>query len=341
LVVSWIPCNTKLERYVANRQEDLPLSTLASRLLALPADDRAALIADVAGPLVADGSYKRYFDQWEDAGFHVTPNHFYEPIPDRHTLTDSLLERYHPMPGVDMREEHQIHLLTNIFPRFAAEYNTFPEYPVDALWRYSWHNDFFGVLDASIAYSFVRLLRPRRIVELGSGWSTLAIAEAVRLSESPVEYTVADPYPNAVVQAGVPGVTRLLTVPAERVELNIFRALDDGDILFIDTSHVVKTGGEVVYLFLEVLPQLKPGVMIHIHDIFLPKDYPSEWLRVRKQFWTEQYLLQAFLAFNSAFEVWFSVIDMVLKHLDLVDHTFPLYRSQWGGASFWIRRASA
>jgi hypothetical protein len=119
--------------------------------------------------------------------------------------------------------------------------------------------------------------------------------------------------------------------------MTVFERLEAGDILFIDSSHVVKTGSDVNYLFLEVLPRLKPGVVIHVHDIFLPHEFPKAWVMDLHLFWTEQYLLQAFLTHNAEFEVLFANAYMGARHQTEMQRTFP--RSQWwGGGSFWLRR---
>ena len=109
------------------------------------------------------------------------------------------------------------------------------------------------------------------------------------------------------------------------------------DILFIDSSHVAQIGSDVTYLFLEIIPRLHPGVVVHIHDIFLPMEMRKEWVLDEMRFWTEQYLLQAFLAFNREFEVLMANSYLGLYHVDVLRATFP--RSPWwGGGSFWMRR---
>ena len=127
----------------------------------------------------------------------------------------------------------------------------------------------------------------------------------------------------------------------QAVPLDVFARLGDGDILFIDSSHVARCGGDVPFLFLEVLPRLNRGVIVHVHDIFFPKEYPEEWLRQKFLFWNEQYLLQAFLAFNAAYEVVLSTSYLFHAYPDEVKATFP--RSPWWGAggSFWMRRTGA
>ena len=123
----------------------------------------------------------------------------------------------------------------------------------------------------------------------------------------------------------------------EDLDLEFFSQLDSGDILFIDSSHTVKIGGDVNYLFLEVLPRLKPGVIVHVHDIFLPFDYRRDWVMDELRFWTEQYLLQAFLSFNSEFEVLMANGYLAHRYVEDLKATF-VNSPWWGGGSFWIRR---
>jgi hypothetical protein len=138
----------------------------------------------------------------------------------------------------------------------------------------------------------------------------------------------------------------LIEKKVEDIDLEFFSQLDSGDILFIDSSHTVKIGGDVNYLFLEVLPRLKPGVIVHVHDIFLPFDYRRDWVMDEFRFWSEQYLLQAFLSFNAEFEVLMCNSYLGLYYLEDLKSTFP--NSPWwadtrigvprGGGSFWMRR---
>jgi hypothetical protein len=123
------------------------------------------------------------------------------------------------------------------------------------------------------------------------------------------------------------------------IDLAVFRGLAPGDVLFIDSSHVHKLGSDVQYAFSRILPELRPGVYVHFHDIFLPSEYPEDWVRHRRLFWNEQHILENFLAFNTAFEVIWSGSYMHLHHSDHLVEAFPTYRpeSNWPG-SFWIRR---
>ena len=154
-----------------------------------------------------------------------------------------------------------------------------------------------------------------------------------------LDFTCIEPYPPDFLGDGIDGISRLIVSPVEQVPLDKFLELGAGDFLFIDTSHTVKTGGDVVFLLQEVLPRLADGVVVHIHDIFLPWDYPQEWVLVGRA-WNEQYAVRSFLAFNSAFEILVGVAWMSQFRPDVLAQVLPDYPAGYsdGGGSFWIRR---
>jgi len=302
-------------------------------------DELARLLAEIlpvyaAGPVAA-----KYFRLWEEHGLHLTPVHFYQPIPDTRSLPDALWEKPSELPGIDMNEAKQLELLRDVFPRFRAEYDLIPTDPTGTPHEFYLKNGAFEGTDALVLYCMVRHSRPRLILEVGSGFSSLLSAQAA-LQNGNTELICIEPYPDDVLTRGFPGLTAVIPKKVQDVELSSFERLDDGDILFIDSSHVVKIGGDVNYLFLEVLPRLRPGVVVHVHDIFLPEEFPKAWIQDLHLFWTEQYLLQAFLTYNSEFEVLFANAYMGLKHVTEMQETFP--RSPWWrGGSFWMRRKVA
>ena len=137
-----------------------------------------------------------------------------------------------------------------------------------------------------------------------------------------LELVAFEPYPSEVRRAGFPGLTRLEPVKAQDIPRSEFARLEAGDILFIDSSHVLKVGSDVQVEILEILPRLKPGVVVHFHYIFLPAEYPKAWIQEHHRFWTEQYALQAFLTFNDRFEVLWGGSFMHLKHPDRLREAF-------------------
>jgi Methyltransferase domain len=281
----------------------------------------------------------RLFPLWEAHGFHLTPVHFYSAIPDVSALPEATFREPRGLAGLDMNEAKQLQLLRDQFPRYKAEYDAFPRDPTPRPYDYYLNQFMFRSGDAEILHCMVRHFAPRRMIEIGSGFSTLISAAAIRQNQTlgrPCELTAIEPYPNPTLRQGVPGLTRLISTPVQQVPLEVFQELAENDILFIDSSHVVKIGSDVVYEFLEILPRLAKGVLVHVHDIFLPHEYPETWVRQEARFWTEQYLLHAFMLFNSKFEVLLAANYLATRHGQLFRQTFANFDGGWPG-SFWIR----
>jgi len=186
----------------------------------------------------------------------------------------------------------------------------------------------------------LRYLKPREMIEVGSGFSSLVTVRVNReCFNGSMQFTCIEPYPRGFLLAGVTGITDLIVEKVEDVPLSRFETLDAGDVLFIDTSHTVRTGGDVVWLFGQVLPRLRSGVHVHIHDVFLPGDYPEQWVR-EGWGWNENYLVEAFLQFNSGFQVVLGA-QWALQHArQEVDIACPefLEHAANGGGSLWLRR---
>jgi predicted O-methyltransferase YrrM len=285
----------------------------------------------------------RLFSVFERRGYHITPNHFYQPIPDTGTLPPSLWIKSSELVGVELREAEQLALLERFAGKYRAEYEALPRTPTAVPHEFYLRNDAFGTVDAEVLYCMVREYAPRRLFEIGSGFSTRLSAQACRVNAERLgvacELVAFEPYPGEVLRAGFPGLTRLEPVKAQDIPLSEFERLEANDILFIDSSHVLKVGSDVQVELLEILPRLRPGVVVHFHDIFLPAEYPKPWILEYRLFWTEQYALQAFLTFNDRFEVLWGGSFMHLKHPERLREAFPSYREAagWPG-SFWIRR---
>ena len=278
------------------------------------------------------------FRRWERRGFHVTPVHFYKPIPDTQSLPDTLWKQPSGLPGIQMNESAQLELLRKDFPRFRNEYEQLPTRSSGKESRFYVNNTLFGGVDALVAYCMVRHFQPRLVIEVGSGFSSLVLGEAAQKNKSS-ELICIEPFPRKFLREGFPGLRSLIEKKVQDIELEFFLQLESGDVLFIDSSHTVKIGSDVNYLFLEVLPRLRPGVIVHVHDIFLPFEYRRDWVLDELRFWNEQYLLQAFLQFNSEFEV--LMANSYLNHYYQEDlkAAFPIL-DLWLGGSFWMRRKS-
>jgi SAM-dependent methyltransferase len=277
-----------------------------------------------------------YFRLLEEKGIHLLPVDHYQPIPDTRRLGDDLwdVEPRETLPGVDLNTKGQLELLTKRFPKFRDEYDAFSTGDSSEA-GFSLGNPEFSGTDALAYYCMVRTFSPARIIETSPGPFTMVAIEAARRNKPSPVISVAPQTRDSVVQeAGV---------EMERVDemgIQVFQALGENDILFLDSSHVSRIGGDVNYLYLKVLPKLKPGVIVHVRDIFLPYEYPKQWVLGEKRFWNEQYLLHAFLAFNSDWEVLLANNYLAWHFSDAMKKTFPK-SPWWGGGSFWMRRRPA
>ena len=287
---------------------------------------------------------KKSFPIWQRMGFHVTLNHFYEPVPDTRTLKDELWLKHDDMVGLEINEEGQINLLSQFSSYFKDEYESFPRNKPSVSYQYYVNNGAFGPVDGEILYCIIRHFKPRKIFEIGSGNSTYLAAQAVLKNKKEdgheCELVAFEPYPTDILKSGFPGLSKLVPTKIQDVPLSKFNELKENDILFIDSSHILKIGSDVQYEYLKILPRLNKGVIVHVHDIFLPAEYRREWVLNDYRFYTEQYLLQAFLAFNSAFEVlWGGGSYIHLRHPEKLEKAFSSYNrtSVWPG-SFWTRR---
>ena len=287
-------------------------------------------------PRCLNATFPEMFRRWERRGFHVTPVHFYKPIPDTQSLPEKLWEQPSELPGIEMNESTQLELLRRQIPKFRAEYEQFPiTLPENGSGFYV-NNNLFGGVDALIAYCVVRHFQPRLIIEVGSGFSSLVVAQAAEKNKNSGLICI-EPFPRDFLREGFPGLRSLIEKKVQDIDLDFFSQLESGDILFIDSSHTVKIGSDVNYLFLEVLPRLRPGVIVHVHDIFLPLEYRRDWVLDELRFWNEQYLLQAFLEFNSEFEVLLATSYLNHYHKADLKAAFPGL-DWWEGGSFWMRR---
>jgi hypothetical protein len=278
---------------------------------------------------------RKLFQDWEQHGFHVTPVHFGQPIPDTRSLPDALWREPSKLVGIEMNEPAQLELLRG-FSRFREEYQRFPTGSAQEQNRFYIGNGLFDGVDALVAYCMVRHFQPQLVIEVGSGFSSLVLGDAAAKNGSAPLLCI-EPFPREFLRTGFPGLQSLVEKNVQEIDLEFFSNLNSNDILFIDSSHTVKIGGDVNYLFLEVLPRLKPGVIVQVHDIFLPFEYRRDWVLDEFRFWNEQYLLQAFLTFNPEFEVLLANYYLSEFHQEQLKAVFPDL-ARWVGGSFWMRR---
>ncbi|HEX5965973.1 MAG TPA: class I SAM-dependent methyltransferase [Pyrinomonadaceae bacterium] len=268
-------------------------------------------------------SHPEIVDNW---GYHIRPIHYYEPIPDFNAITSEQLERRREFRAIDFRWEQQLKSLREL-----ASYRN----ELEQLDNNDFENDYFAGFDAAVYYALIRHLRPRRVIEIGSGYSTRFAHKALTQNSDGATLTCIEPNPDRL--NGLAPRIELIQKRVEEIDVDFFTQLEANDILFIDSSHTVKFGSDVCYEFLDVLPVLRPGVWVHVHDIFFPHDYPAEWILKRRLALNEQYLLEAFLSFNREFEVALANHWLTLDHPDAVN---KLWASKTVSSSFWFYRKS-
>ena len=300
----------------------------------------AALAASIAKLQWRGGPEKlpRSFRAWNERGMLPIPFHYYHPVFDPEVLPKSVWTRQSSLPGIDLQVDRQLELISKF--RYEDELR---EFPLQGSPRTGFYylNHMFGPGDADALYSIIRHLKPKRMIEIGSGCSTLLAKAALhrnRLEGHDSEHICIEPYPDTWLEQLE--LTRLIQKPVENIEPEFFGQLGPNDILFIDSSHVLRIGGDVQFEYLEYLRRLRPGVFVHMHDIFLPFEYPLSWVRDKKWFWTEQHILQAFLAFNSAFEIVLALSYLQAHHREELERATPLLAEHPSTrpGSFWIRR---
>jgi SAM-dependent methyltransferase len=300
----------------------------------------AALQAEVASlraELAAQGGSPgaKRFLTW------VAPGHFYSPVPDQVEIdrdADRLFSPRRSLTGVDLREGEQLSLFGELAR--LARGAPLPTEP-NGTSRYWTENENYGVGDALVFQSMLRHLRPRRYLEVGSGWTTaLALDTSERFLDGELSVTAVEPYPD-LLRARLRDGDRveILETPVQSVPLARFQELEANDVLFIDSSHVLKTGSDVHFLYTSVLPVLAEGVYVHLHDMFWPFEYLRHWIEEGRA-WNELYLVHAFLLFNDTYQVVLFNTWLADQHRELIQKELPAMLENPGGA-LWLRRGSS
>jgi hypothetical protein len=285
------------------------------------------------------GAYRLLRRAGERVGLQVVRKSFYSPIPDLQALPPDLWARRSALRGIRFDLDAQLAWIERELAGAVREFAP-SEAPTGRRGEYTLANDSYGRVGADILHGVVRGLRPRLIVELGSGWSTLVMASAAarnRAEGARTELRTFDPFPR-LVPPDLPGLASLERVSAQDVPLEVFTSLTAGDVLFVDTTHTVKLGSDVNRIVLDILPALAPGVLVHLHDIFLPYEYPRRWAEESGLYWTEQYLLQAFLVCNPTFDVLAAVHALCRDRPAAMERLAPTWRPGASASAFWMRR---
>jgi predicted O-methyltransferase YrrM len=243
------------------------------------------------------------------------------------------------MRAIDWRVHDQVKFFEEELGPFLREFRPQPD-PGAPLGVFRLDNQTYDRVDAELLYAAVRHFRPRRFVELGSGYSTLVAWEAGKANSADgheTEVSILDPHPSPHVTSHPDLAARVSPVAAQELPEEVVDRLEPSDILFVDTSHTVKIGGDVNRIVLDLLPRLAPGVVVHFHDVFLPGDYSRGHL-ANAHYWTEQYLLQAFLMYNHEWEVLVSAQAVARRAPDVVRRLIPSYGDGVSPGAIWLRR---
>jgi len=273
------------------------------------------------------------------------PGHYYSPIPDptdvvglsvrtgRRSVTE--------IAGIDLRWEHQ----ESILKKVASFYSEMPfgdSKDEPRYCRYYFENGYYSFGDGIILHGLLRHLRPNQIIEVGSGFSSCLMLDVNQLFfDGQMKCTFIEPFPERLyenMRESDKSSATVLESKVQEVELEVFNSLAENDILFIDSSHVGKAASDVNYLFFEVLPRLKAGVLIHIHDIFYPFEYPEDWILGGRS-WNEAYMLRCLLMHNKKFEIQCWGDALSIHRRSLVESLMPKCLLN-PGAGLWLKCVS-
>lgn len=262
----------------------------------------------------------------------MSPGHFYSPIPSidevRAREASIFGEPPQSLPGIDLNLDRQLALVRDL----AVHSSPFPARR-DSAYRYWFENDSYGYADGVMLYGMLRHVRPKRVIEIGCGMSS-----ALMLDTDPsIDFTFIDPDPAVLQSVAREGdLKKLMRKPLQDVPIETFDALRRNDILFIDSTHVAKTGSDVNRIVFDILPRLASGVVVHIHDIFYPFEYPREWVYEGRA-WNEDYIVRAFLEFNSAFSIVLFANYLYRMHRETLAAAMPLAVANAPGG-LWLQR---
>jgi hypothetical protein len=281
---------------------------------------------------------RKLFTTLQAAGFHVTGNHFYEPVPDTREIEASYDDGARELGidfALDAAEDYALSL--------AAEYGAEARRDLDAFGYREPNHLFFGV-DALLLYGHLRRTRPSRVVEIGRGFSTIVAVAALERNavDGPAATLVSiDPFDRQPL-AQQPERTRLEVVRSglQETDASVFDALGNGDLLFVDSSHVHKFGSDVAYQFEQVYPRVPAGVTVHVHDVFSPYHYPLKWYTRQRRFWNEQHYVETMLRWGADLRVVLPVHALV-RTSDTIGAAAARAGFKGGGSSFYFERIAS
>ena len=282
------------------------------------------------------GSHKLFLSKsiLKKIGIFPLTSNYYEPSFNFDNLKKKLSEK-RSLPGINFNIENQIKNLKQLDYKKELENlnlkNNSPNF------NFKIDNNFFEAGDAEIYYQMIRYHKPKKIIEIGSGQSSLIAMEAInnnkQIDNFITELTCIEPFENKWLEKND---IRVIRKKVEEIDTDIFTDLSKGDILFIDSSHVIKPQGDIVKIFLEILPKLKSGVIIHIHDIFSPRDYLENWLKIENRFFNEQYLLEGMLDNSSRYKIMLSLNLLKYDFYKELKNVCPYLNDRSEPSSFYM-----
>ncbi len=267
-------------------------------------------------------------------------NHYYEPLIDHAQLKRPLKDKRN-LPGINLRHAEQLSLLEQLTYQNDLEAFIEKQKNVDPALRFVIENDSFESGDAEFLFNFIRHTKPNKVIEIGCGASTKIISGALQCNVDETakiaHHICIEPYEQPWLDAFEN--IELLRQKLEDVDTNLFASLGANDLLFIDSSHIIRPQGDVLCEYLEILPILKPGVFVHVHDIFTPRDYLESWVKEDVFFWNEQYLLEALLSKNPSYEVVAALNYLKHEEYDALKKVCPYLEGSREPGSFYIKTA--
>ena len=268
-------------------------------------------------------------------GIFPITNHYYEPQFNFSQLKRSLYKN-RSFPGIDFNLKKQLKNLSNlIYKNELIELNLEKKSPN---YNFNIKNNFFEYGDAEIYYQLIRYLKPKNILEIGSGHSTLIALEAIKMNKSvdkiETKITCVEPYENKWLDHLN---IKILRKKIENLDESYYLALEKDDILFIDSSHIIRPQGDVLKIFFEIVPKLKKGTIVHVHDIFTPKDYPETWLIEQNKFWNEQYLVEAIMMNKDKYEIYLMLNYLKNNAYKQLRKICPYLKDNYQPSSLYIK----
>ena len=258
---------------------------------------------------------------------HLTPVHFFSPIPNVSELDEKVFNENFSCTGIDWNIKEQLNFLEHTIPEYRGEF-----IPTK--------NTGLTLVDSFILYTLIRKKKPKFMVEIGGGETTMISLQAIQKNRDEgfnCKFTCIEPYPSEKLKNIKFDQFELIEKKVQDVDID---AMKDADILFIDSSHVSKIGSDVNYEILELVPRLKKGTLIHWHDILIPKNYWKDWIMDGNQFWNESYMVHSFMLFNKSFKIIWASQYMSINYQIKIKDLLSFYEKHHRLTSFWIERVS-